>query len=278
MQDSTFLPDLRVFQTDQLLPHEEFDPRRIERLAMRLKEDGILKHPPVVTEISCQEEFVILDGANRVMAFRHLGVPHIVAQRINYDQPGLVLDTWYHVVTGMPVIDFNEELTRTTGMELVVCSLEEARLALASQQAAAYIVCEEGVRMVCNKNYHLHHDTILLNKLVWVYKGKANIYRASNDNWEIQEPYYPEITALVIFPRLKPEDIIQAACTGDKLPTGISRHIIPARAVNINIPIAAMDTGDSKEVKDRWLENWLMERMAANSIRYYAESTFSFNE
>ncbi len=26
------------------------------------------------------------------------------------------------------------------------------------------------------------------------------------------------------------------------------------------------------------LHDWLMERMAANAIRYYAESTFSFDE
>jgi len=32
------------------------------------------------------------------------------------------------------------------------------------------------------------------------------------------------------------------------------------------------------ERKRAWLEDWLMERMAANAIRYYAESTFSFDE
>jgi hypothetical protein len=48
--------------------------------------------------------------------------------------------------------------------------------------------------------------------------------------------------------------------------------------LNTNIPIAAMDNDWAKEKKDDWLHDWLMERMAANSIRYYAESTFSFNE
>ncbi len=282
MQDSTFLPDLRVFPTERLLPHEEFDPRRIEKLALRLREDGILKHPPIVTEVPCQDDYVILDGANRVMAFQHLGIPHIVAQRIDYDQPGLILDTWYHVVAGMPVVTFNQELTLATGMSLVDCSIEEARLAMDALEAAAYIVCEDGVRMVCNstkvKHHKLRHDSDLLNMLVSVYKGKANIFRASNDKWEIQKPYYQDITALVIFPRLKPADIIEAACTGERLPTGISRHIIPARALNINIPIDSMDNNQSKETKDKWLQKWLMDRMSANSIRFYAESTFSFNE
>jgi hypothetical protein len=34
----------------------------------------------------------------------------------------------------------------------------------------------------------------------------------------------------------------------------------------------------SQERKDTWLQEWLMERMAANAIRFYSESTFSFNE
>lgn len=279
MQDSSFLPDLQVFSTEKLLPHEEFDPKRIEKLAQRLRNDGILKHPPIVTQIPFQEEFVILDGSNRVMAFKHLGIPHIVAQRVDYNQPGLVLDTWYHVVAGMPLDDFNRELRRVTGLNLLPCQLEDARLSLANQEAAAYIICEEGVRKVCNSSpEHCQHDISLLNRLVWVYKGHANIFRASNDIWEIQKPYYPDITALVIFPRLTPDDIIHAACSGEKLPTGISRHVIPARALNINIAISAMDNPLSKEEKGAWLHNWLMERMAANSIRYYAESTFTFNE
>jgi hypothetical protein len=32
------------------------------------------------------------------------------------------------------------------------------------------------------------------------------------------------------------------------------------------------------EQKEQWLRDWLMERMGANAIRYYAESTFTFDE
>ena len=114
--------------------------------------------------------------------------------------------------------------------------------------------------------------------MVSAYKGVANIYRASNDIWEKQAPYYPDITALVIFPRLTPEDIIQAAQSGEVIPTGITRHIIPHRALNINIPLDVLGAGWPQERKEDWLQDWLMERMSANAIRFYSESTFSFNE
>jgi hypothetical protein len=82
----------------------------------------------------------------------------------------------------------------------------------------------------------------------------------------------------VVFPRLLPADILRAATDGYKVPSGITRHIIPARALNINIPIGILMADWSIERKRAWLDQWLMERMAANAIRYYAESTFSFNE
>jgi hypothetical protein len=178
----------------------------------------------------------------------------------------------------MEFADFEDELTKVTGLNLEACSLDEARLALRDHQAAAYIISAQGVRMVSNTSAALKHDTRLLNGLVSAYKGKANIYRASNDIWEIQEPYYPDITALVVFPRLTPADIIAAARSGEKIPSGITRHIIPHRALNINISLSVLEADWSQGRKDAWLEEWLMERMAANAIRFYSESTFSFNE
>ena len=278
MRYSTDLPDLRILPADALLPHEDCDPRRVDRLSQRLKADGILKNPPVVAAIPESEDYVVLDGANRVLSFLNLGIPHIIAQLVSFQESGVEVDTWYHVVAGMDIAEFENALTLITGLHLQDCSLDEARLALTNRLAAAYIISANGVRLVSNTSTTLKHDTNLLNNLVSVYKGKADIYRASNDIWEIQKPYYPDITALVVFPRLTPADIIQAAQSREKIPTGITRHIIPHRALNINFPMDVLQKDWPLEKKEKWLQDWLMERMAANAIRFYSESTFSFNE
>jgi hypothetical protein len=90
-------------------------------------EDGILKNPPVVASIPDKESYVVLDGANRALAFVNLGIPHIVAQLVAYKGSGVELDTWYHVVAGMDIADFEAALTKVTGLHLKVCNLEEAR-------------------------------------------------------------------------------------------------------------------------------------------------------
>jgi hypothetical protein len=278
MRDSTVLPDLRILPTKNLIPHEEVDPRRVDRLCQRLQAEGMLKNPPIVAAIPDTDCYVILDGANRAMALVAMGIPHVVAQVVDYHNPEIVVDTWYHVVSGLDIQAFEDAMLQITGLHLKGCSLSEARQALENNRAAAYIVCADGVRKALNARDAVAHDIQLLNDLVKAYKGKADIYRASNDIWEKQAPYYPDITALVIFPRLTPRDIIKAARFGEKVPTGITRHIIPQRALNINISLEVLEADWPKARKDAWLQEWLMERMAANAIRFYSESTFSFNE
>ena len=278
MQQSTALPVLQVLPSESLVTHEDSDPRRVERLSRRLLEEGLLKNPPVVATIPDDERFMIMDGANRCNAFKAAGIPHIVAQVVSYDDPGVILDTWYHVVSGMALDEFEAALDAVEFMSLHDCTLEQARADLDGGEALAYIVCEHGVRQVRPAGDVSVSAMSVLHAIVGVYRGVADIFRASNDIWEIQKPFYPEITTLAIFPRLKPEELLDVAKNGEKVPSGITRHIIPTRALNINIPIGILMADWSLERKRAWLDNWWMERMAANAIRYYAESTFSFNE
>jgi hypothetical protein len=278
MQDSNALPDLRMLPSDALIPHEDVDPRRIERLSHRIHQEGVLKNPPVVAPIPESDQYVVLDGANRALAFMTLGIPHIVAQLVTYDLPGLVLDTWYHVVSGMPLHEFEQAITSITCAHLVESNLASARRKLESGEAISYIVSAEGVRTVTRPSSTPAGDLRILRDLVNAYKGKADIYRASNDVWELQSPYYPNITGLVIFPRYRPQDILEAARNDYKIPSGITRHVIPNRALNINIPLEILAADKEIAAKHQWLQEWMMERMASNAIRYYAEPTFSFNE
>jgi hypothetical protein len=250
----------------------------VERLIQSLQEDQRLKNPPVVAPIPDTENYVVLDGANRVAALHRLGARHVVVQIVHYDDPGVELDTWYHVVAGISKEEFLADLAAIPGMYLTESTLEEAREALAIGDACAYIVCADSVYQVRNGGQAYQSDIRLLGRLVTTYKGKANIYRASNDSFEKQAPYYPDMVALVVFPRYRPADIIKLVRAGDKVPSGITRHIIPARALRINIPLSILLSDEPLEAKQAWMQGWWRERMAANAVRFYSESTFLFDE
>src|SRR5258705_576127 len=78
------LPDLRFVAVDLLVPHEKEDQRRTESLAVRLRESGLLRNPPIVTPAGSDERFVVLDGANRGSTVRAAGFPHLVVPAVRY--------------------------------------------------------------------------------------------------------------------------------------------------------------------------------------------------
>lgn len=278
MRYSTHLPDLRVLPVDKLLLHETSDERRVERLAKRIKDEKRLKNPPAVTALPESDLFMVLDGANRVSAFKNLGVPHIVAQVVSYDDPDVELNAWNHVVAGLPEAAFMSALEEMSNLHLEQGSIQQARQALTIGDAIAYIITKDAVCLVRNGTAGTDSDIQLLNTLVGIYKGKADIYRASNDNFSKQAPTYPDITALVVFPSFRPADLIALVRRGEVVPTGITRHIIPERALRINIPLLVLTEDTSLAAKKKWLNQWWSERLTANAIRFYAESTFLFDE
>jgi hypothetical protein len=68
------------------------------------------------------------------------------------------------------------------------------------------------------------------------------------------------------------------AQTGSVLPAGITRHIIPGRALRVNAPLALLRGPQPLTEKQAWLDTWLHERRAERGVRYYAEPTFLFDE
>ena len=66
--DDFRLPDLRFVPVESLIPHERHDKQRMEPLARRLREQKLLKNPPIVTPLepeNGEERFMVLDGTPR---------------------------------------------------------------------------------------------------------------------------------------------------------------------------------------------------------------------
>jgi len=272
------LPDLRILPIKNLLLHEQHDVQRSVPLATRLSVDGVLRNPPVVAPIPADDRFVVLDGANRVSALATLQIPHVVAQVIDYEDENLILDTWYHLVGGLPREEFQRAMESLPDVSLEASDLIHARAELARRDALAYIVYPEGeVCTVCAAG-DLHQRAARLNDIVDIYKSRGKIYRANTDHVDKLVPYYDAMTVLVVFPRYQPAEIIELARVGARLPAGITRHVIPRRALRINFPLSVLHDNWPLVEKNGYLKDWLKEKMANKEVRFYQESTFLFDE
>lgn len=276
------LPDLRIVQSALLVPHEREDDRRAERLSEGLRHAGVLKNPPIVTEVHASDRgecLVVLDGANRVSAARDSDLPHFLVQVVRYDDPSIELTTWHHALSGFPDEQLERELARVPGLTLRRESLSHARALLARREAIAYVVSSKGEALTLLGDHGLYERNALLNAVVDLYRDRAPFHRVVRDSLSEARAHFSDVTALVVFPKFHPDEIIEIATSGARLPAGITRHVIPWRALRVNIALEFLaDTRRSIEDKNRWLKTWMEERTAQKGIRFYEESTVLFDE
>ncbi len=260
---------LRIVAKEDVLLHEQTDPQRVERLVQVLQNDAFLRNPPIVAEAGGR--YVVLDGATRTTALSTLDCRHMVVQVVPYSTH-VKLEAWYHLLPETTA----KEVIKGFGSAQGAVRLDDARRALDSREAAAAIVVN------ANEVYLLKPTTDAANKalrdLVHSYGNFGEVHRIVHDDLQSVVRSEESVGAVVLFPPWKPEEIIRAATTSDLLPAGITRHIIPGRALNINVSLDILQLDATIEAKSEWLERWLTQKILAKKVRFYHESVFVFDD
>lgn len=271
------IPVLRVVEIERLLLHEEPDLERVKKLRDALRRDGVLRNPPIVAAMP-EGAAAVLDGANRVTALRESAVPHIVVQVVEYDRPEILLSSWSHYVREDGQDSLRDRVAGLPGIE--VSLLRDTRAAgvrLASGEGAAAVIDARGGALLSAGANPLS-TAEMLTRIVALYRGRRRIYRVeSGDDLDaLAADYGPG--ALVVFPTFEKDDILLIAARGGRLPTGITRHIIPGRALRVNIPLDWLADPSGMAAKQARLDASLRQRWLDHEVRHYAESTFLFDE
>jgi hypothetical protein len=269
---------LKIVPVQRLIVHEYTDPIRTEGLAERLREDGLLRNPPVVAPIPGSENYVILDGANRSSALAHIGCRDAVVQVVDYNNPDLELLAWNHLIAAPSAEDLVAPLRQVTGLRMRHVNLEMARGLLVNRGVLAYVQPVKGQAVILEGGLNLEDEAELLNSIVGCYRGRLSYSRVKSDDLKGLLPFYDGVAALVVFPAFKPEEITRLAANGGKLPAGITRHVIPQRALRLNIPLAILQQDLPLEEKNSWLLHEIKLRLRKRQIRFYQEQVVLFDE
>lgn len=276
-------PDLRFVPTGSLVPHEQHDDQRLEPLVRLIREQCVLKNPPVVTPLSEEREgearYVVLDGANRAAAAGAAGFPHVVVQVVPYSEPSVTLTTWNHALSKYPHDEIEEVVRQVEGLRCCGADAMHARAALARRQAVALIQYDDAIMIALMGGQDLHSRNAQLNDLVGRYSDRGKFHRVAVESLEDARDRHPDTTALVVFPHYEPAEILELAALGDRLPAGITRHLVRWRALRVNVPTEPMaDPHRSLDEKNRWLRDWLRAKTSSRQVRFYEEPTVLFDE
>lgn len=266
---SSPLPDLCIVDIDDVLPHETGDEQRSLPLIGRLKNAEIFTNPPVVAA-SDGGNFVLMDGANRHFALKKLGFDHILVQVADYDSRYIELGVWQHIVADWNAKDCVRHLEAIDGTYMHDGWDSSAVAQVLLRDGPVYAV-HAGVDNFFERN-------AALRQVVDAYHNRATLYRTPLTDPAQIWSWYPSGIALVMFPVCLPEHIIEAAKRQAFFPPGVSRHIIHGRALNVNYPMQRLRDDGPLENKNEDLRQWLQQKLSERSVRYYAESTYQFDE
>lgn len=253
-------PTLVIAPLEQLRRHEEVDPLRVERLEKRIRLEGIQVNPMVCVEAN--GKLVVLDGATRTEALRALGLEHAVVQVV--DPERVELGTWHHVVR------------QCAPSELLELVASKPRLVLGEDRRAPRIRPASGpTRSVSGENLS---PNATLTELVDSYIGRWPVSRVTDPDTGVASSLFDDWAALVELPTLTVEEVMRAALSADFLPAGITRFLIPGRALRLNFDLRILEGEGSTADKQRRLDELIEERSREGRVRRYDETVFIYDD
>ncbi len=267
---------LRFVPLASLLLHEEHDPYRVKRTISTLTEEGILRDPPIVAEHG--DRYVVLDGATRITALREMCFRDVLVQIVDYDSDTVDLSVWHHVVVSLNSDRLLADLTNLDQLVIKPVDAGTAHKMLDAREIAACIVMRDGQEFAVLGQGDINNQTNLICRLVAVYRGKAEVHRSIKVDLNTQIGQYPDLSAVISFPRFRPAELIQIAVNGYKLPMGVSRHIIAGRVLRVNVPLERLTNSQPLTAKNAWMDDQIHQRLKTDKIRLYQEPVFIFDE
>lgn len=249
----TQMPKLAVAPVDLIKPHEDFDPFRVERLMHRIDADGTQLNP-MVCAVADDGSYVLLDGATRREAFSKLGLPHAVVQIVDADR--VKLETWHHVVQNGEPGQIDAALDRTQTIRMV------------DDTGSPRITTRGPWRTVIPVDVSAN---AALNALVDSYHGRMTVTRVTDPAIESVSNTHQDWVAIVEFPALTLGDVMTAAIERDFVPAGITRFIVPERALRLNVPLSFLKDEIDTAQKQQRLDSMLAERAREGRVRRYDE-------
>lgn len=265
---------VRFVPLERVVPHEATDPRRAERLAARLREEGMIRNPTIVAAI--EDRYVVLDGATRTDALRRLGSSHAIVQDVSVDD-GLALETWHHVVRQLEASELRRLLEGLEGIRMEPVRQGSPHNHMIEYGGLCAVTDVEGDSYVLHAGEGRNRFEAVA-AVAEAYIAAAVVSRTLERDMRRLAGWYSDMTALVEYPEFTVEQVLLAARSGRLLPAGVTRFIVPGRVLHLDVPIDMVVGERTLEEKNRWLHDFLTEKERAGEIRYYGEPVYILDE
>lgn len=269
-----------IINISSLHLHEETVPDLLQQLIEAIEADGCVRHPIIVDKKSR----VVLDGVHRVVALRKLGLNRVPACLVNYTSPSIKVYSWYRTIKdGSPP---DRVLTQVLQ---VGAAFEESRdvteNTIGVSPRVAAIRFREATFLAKLPFDNLKEAYAIIERIEQRLKEAGFTVRYETESDAVQGLLEGRIDAVLCTPKVDKKDIIEAAMSGHIFAYKATRHVIPTRPLNVNVPLSLLKQDRSlEEVNEelkRLLQKRSLRRLPAGSVvdgRRYEEELYVFEE
>jgi len=277
--------ELEIVPVASLLRHEQILPKKANRLTYEFKNLAHLQNPVIV-----DENHVVLDGNHRTHVFKRLNFKYIPVCKIDYLNDNTKLRCWFRLLGNISNIAAIKKTFESSGCRIHPVSDKSALIeALEANTDACGIQGTDGFFFI-EFPEDLAQDSVATYDLLQQIQQQLISLEVSLDyipcNAVHQEKFCQELTAseaIVWTPRLTKKTVIASAKEKKIFAPKTTRHVIPARPLNVNVPgYWLKETISRKEINQRF-ENFLQDKQVRQfgpgqviDGRYYEEELFVF--
>ncbi|MEM3402550.1 MAG: ParB N-terminal domain-containing protein [Candidatus Hadarchaeales archaeon] len=244
---------LEILSVGEMLIHEEIIPEMLEDLISDIKNTGKFRDPVIVDS----ETKVVLDGMHRVAAAKKLGLNGIPACLVDYGDPKIKVGCWYRVIDGCDEEKFLR-MAKLFGLAIATANVELALRKLEERDATAAFLTHRSCHLVKAGR------TDIFESYTWVKRiERAMKEEKCSIRYEIEEKALKEVstgTAVLMVPCVTKEEVKRIALSGRLFSHKTTRHVIPARPVNVAVPVEWLDGRISIGEANLKLEEYLSKR------------------
>jgi L-serine kinase (ADP) len=285
IQSENLQLELEILPVASLFAHERFLAPIADRLSLEFRSAPYLENPVIV-----DANLIVLDGNHRVHVFRRLQFKHIAVCRIDYTHKEARLRYWFRLLANVKSIDLLKRISEEFGGRFEYVRDKAALERIMAENFACcgvqrgdvfgVLVFDQGVVEDAVSAYdlleklqaRLVEEGIAVEYIPCQYAHKGEFCQCLTDEHVIL--WTPQITKEMVVEAAKQERLFAPKTT---------RHLIPARPLQINVPTAWLREEVSLEViNQRFMEHLRakdLKRLPPGQVingRYYEEELFVF--
>lgn len=225
--------DIDIANTNAIRPHEEALPSLVDKMMKRIHNDGYVKHPVIVDK----KTLVILDGTHRFVALKRLGCKWVPVCLVNYKSPQIHLSSWYRTISDLKTENQLPKILKSLGVGITKTTQKAAESAVGSKLVPASILTSQSGFIVNSKPMDIRRQYDLVKRIEEATrKAGATIEYATPEDAK-HALNNGTIDAVIVVPQIDKKSVITVASKKQFFARKATRHIIPARPLNLFIPL-----------------------------------------